>query len=933
MCVLLPMLVIAQQGTVISLLNPAFVKFQQQYLSGKTNFISDDGHPLGYVPPPKMPVTAVYSPESPIYLPLLPSVYDLRTLGLVTSVKNQGACGSCWAFGTFSSIESHWKVLGLGDNNLSENNLKDCAGFDLGPCDGGNSWMSISYFTRGDGPVSESNDPYVDYPVPCVTGLPLVAYEMDARFLANDINHIKQSVLNNGAIYTAFYWNGAYYNGSNYTYYYNGTNDANHAVAIAGWDDTKVTAGGTGAWIIKNSWGTGWGQNGYFYISYNDSRVNSEVCYYPSKLTINSSSKIYLYDKHGEVIDFGFNSEVAYGLVKFVTTNSYPITRIATWIASGNGTADIEIYDSFDGTTLSNLLETVPTQSLVDWGYYTFDLPTPLSLGTGNDFYVKIKYYTPGYNTPIPVEAAQSGYSSNAFIQMGVCWASADSNTWTAVGQGTSHPYNLCITAYTAIEPPAPVTTAGSMTACPGSSITIPVNVSGFTNITSLNLRIDYDPASLTYTSFSNVNSSLTWLTVHDSLLTSGMHDLSISWTGSAATTLASNSKIVDLIFYYITGNPILAFNNTDDLGWDCQYTDAQRGALYDNPCSTYYINGQITQGTIPVPTISGPTVLCVSPQPQTYYTETGMTNYTWNVSSGGVIANGQGTNMIQVTWNQPGVQTVNVNYTNSTGCSAVNPTVLNVNIQNGPSAAGPIAGTPSVCQGYQNIAYSVSPISGAETYIWSLPPGASIATGANTANITVNYDTSATSGVMNVYGQDSCGNGMPSPDYYVTVNHIPVTPVIIQVNICLQSSAANGNQWYNENGMIDGADQPDYCPPPNPHWYYVIVTLSGCSSDTSNKIYYNNYGISQDSADQFLIYPNPAGTSFTVETTISLSASSRLEFCDVLGNRLQVKDCNNNPGGKQKWIFDCHGIPGGIYFLKLINGSEYMVRKIVIKL
>jgi hypothetical protein len=929
LCVILPIFVTAQQGKV-SPLNPAFVRFQQQYLSGKINFMSDDGHPLGYIPPPKMPVTEVYSPGPPPNSPLMPSVYDLRKLGLVTPVKNQGSCGSCWCFGTYDAIESHWLVLGLGDSSLSENNLKDCSGFSIGPCNGGDSWMSISYLSRKSGPVSNMNDPYNENPEPCDTGLPVMAYEMDARLLTKDINTIKQAVMNYGAIYTAFYYDDAYYNGSNYTYYYNGSTSPNHAVGIAGWNDTLVTAGGTGAWIIKNSWGTGWGQDGYFYISYNDSQVNSEVCYYPSKLTINDSSTVYLYDSLGEVYDFGFMSDVAYALVKFVTTNSYPITRIASWIASGNGTADIQIYGSFNGTTLSDLLETVPTQSLPYAGYYTFDLPSPLSLGSGTAFYVKIKYYTPGYISPIPIEAAESGYSDNAIIQSGVCWVSADSTHWSTIGKGTSNPYNLCISAYGANEPPAPITTAGSVAVCPGSSLTVPINVSGFNNITSLRLRIDYDPDSLTYISFSNVNSLLTGLTVHDSLLTSGMHALRISWTGAAATTLASNSKIVDLTFNYVSGNFILAFNNTDDFGWDCQYTDAKRGALYDNPTSTHYINARITQRTFPVPTITGPTTPCLSSQ-QTYSTETGMTNYVWNVSSGGSITGGQGSSTIQVVWSQPGAQTVNVTYTNLTGCTAINPTVLNVNAQTVPSAAESIIGTSSVCQGSQNIAYSVHPVSGAWTYIWSLPPGASIVTGENTANITVDYSIGAESGVMNVSGQDSCGNGTPSPDFPVKVNPVPATPVITRIDTCLQSSAASGNQWYNENGMIDGANQSDYCPPNDPHWYYDMVTLAGCSSDTSNNIYYNSNGIPNNPSGRLLIYPNPAGTSFTVGTNITLSTNSRMEFCDVFGNLLQVKDCNNQPGGAQKWIFDCQGIPNGIYFLKFINGSENMVRKIII--
>ena len=322
------------------------------------------------------------------------------------------------------------------------------------------------------------------------------------------------------------------------------------------------------------------------------------------------------------------------------------------------------------------------------------------------------------------MEEAQNGWSSNAIIQSGVCWASPDSISWTALGGGTSYPYNLCITAYGAIEPPAPVTTAGSVAGCPGSSLTVPITVSGFTNITSLRLRIDYDPDSMSYVSFSNVDSLLTGLTVHDSLMTSGIHALSISWTGTAATTLASNSKIVDLTFNYIAGDFTLAFNNTDDLGWDCQYTDAQRGALYDNPSSTHYINAQITQGTTPVPTITGPTVLCLSSQQWAYSTATGMTNYVWNVSSGDSIVSGQGSSTVQVVWKQSGTRTVSVNYTNSTGCSAVSPTVMDVNLQTVPSAADSITGTSTVCQGYQNISYSVPTIPGAGTYVWSLPPG-----------------------------------------------------------------------------------------------------------------------------------------------------------------------------------------------------------------
>jgi C1A family cysteine protease len=287
-----------------------------------------DGHSLGVIPFHKTlykdPATYPQSSR----LPAFPLTYDLRTYGKMTSVKNQGACGASWAFGTYASIESRWKTMGMSDFDLSENNLKDCHGFDFTPCQGGNSWMSVSYLSRRSGPVLESQDPYVPAPATCVTGITPAGWEANARFLPNDIGTIKQHLINYGAIYTAFHWDSAYYNPVDYTYFYNGTSPQNHGVVIAGWDDMKNTAGGTGAWLIKNSWGSSWGNSGYFYISYNDSKINSEACYYPSFLSMNSNSKIYYYDELGEVDDIGYSTSTAYALNKFITYATYPLTRI-----------------------------------------------------------------------------------------------------------------------------------------------------------------------------------------------------------------------------------------------------------------------------------------------------------------------------------------------------------------------------------------------------------------------------------------------------------------------------------------------------------------------------------------------------------------------------------------------------------------------------
>ena len=215
----------------------------------------------------------------------LPSSYDLRALNQVTPVRNQGSGGNCWAFSAIAALESClMKATGL-EFDLSEENMKNVIskysdyGWNMETNTGGYDKMGIGYLTGWLGPVYESSDEY--NPQSLLSGvLDSIIHIQNIVFLQRssytDNDEIKRAIMNYGGVSTSIYWSAGYAKGKNY--YYSGTLGANHAVTIVGWDDNysrnnfKTAAPGDGAWIVKNSWGTGSGDKGFYYVSYYDSK-------------------------------------------------------------------------------------------------------------------------------------------------------------------------------------------------------------------------------------------------------------------------------------------------------------------------------------------------------------------------------------------------------------------------------------------------------------------------------------------------------------------------------------------------------------------------------------------------------------------------------------------------------------------------------------
>ncbi|UCD17377.1 MAG: C1 family peptidase [Candidatus Zixiibacteriota bacterium] len=196
----------------------------------------------------------------------LPSSFNWEDSGKITSVKNQGNCGSCWIFAAVASLEATYKIYRQLEYDLSEQQILSCVSQGWG-CDGG--WMNQAYeHFRDYGSIRETDMPYLaNHDIPCTEDqYQVVAEIQDWTAIPNEINLLKTAVMT-APVAVAFtvYDNFNSYGGGCYSHP-PGTEDINHAVLLVGWDDNMCE--GQGAWRAKNSWGNYWGDNGYFWMQY-----------------------------------------------------------------------------------------------------------------------------------------------------------------------------------------------------------------------------------------------------------------------------------------------------------------------------------------------------------------------------------------------------------------------------------------------------------------------------------------------------------------------------------------------------------------------------------------------------------------------------------------------------------------------------------------
>ena len=370
-----------------------------------------------------------------------PAKYSAVEQGYITSVKNQGNWGTCWAFSSTaiseaSLIKEFPDKFNAENTDLSENLLSymlshpalygqlnpsgDTATYNAGSTYyleyGGNVWAAGLGLMNGIGPYNESSDyPYSEYNTPSIAEKNFTEseyYEVRNSSVAkitgvfqahinnnSDNDEFKQLIMDYGAASLSYNENHTdnKFGEDGSSYYYNPNEyTSNHAVTVVGWDDTipassfKTTPAGDGAWLIKNSWGDYSRDNGYFWLSYYDKSISGVGIAYD--FTVDGADDYfdtrYSYDGGNSLASFGFSRSDIYGANVFTADEDSYVTGGAVYTSAGNN-IELSVYTGLQNASdpTSGTKSAVATMSNVKYeGYYSLKFDTPVKVKKGESF-------------------------------------------------------------------------------------------------------------------------------------------------------------------------------------------------------------------------------------------------------------------------------------------------------------------------------------------------------------------------------------------------------------------------------------------------------------------------------------------------------------------------------------------------------------------
>lgn len=432
-----------------------------------------------------------------------PSSYDLRDYGRVSPVENQSPYGTCWSFASLGTIESQL-ITQFTDISFSKkhlvwnayendymreffNGVRSKEDFD-NPYDmGGFESLATATLAEWNGPVYSYRLPYdkddtdehltgeSDFHLTDVYFATANTYITDGydNILEKEVseNIIKELVSEYGASTISFCSDDAYYNKEYYTSFcYDENKVSDHAVSVVGWDDDFSrekfgTSDDTrpekdGAWLIKNSWGADWGDDGYFWLSYEDPTIGSVATYIVDSKdnysnyygvgkmwSLNASADTFYKDEDAK--KYGYMSNI------FTAKGDEQLEAVSFYTTDVNTQYEITVYTGTDkeNPVSGSIASSGLTGTEKYPGYHTVELDKAVALKSGENFSIVVKLTNPQYEYPLPIETYFNGFynSSPKYSDDGrVSMYSENGKDWNDVSELSyvTDGYTLCATGF-----------------------------------------------------------------------------------------------------------------------------------------------------------------------------------------------------------------------------------------------------------------------------------------------------------------------------------------------------------------------------------------------------------------------------------------------------------------------------------------------------
>lgn len=388
---------------------------------------------------------------------ILPHRYSYRDTKRMLCIKNQGNTSSCWAFASLTALET--SIMPAQNTELSVNNMVCNNGYVNTLNDGGDYTRAIAYLTAWRGPVSEADDIYCDsiYNVPSNP----VKHIQEVQIIeSKNLEEIKKAVFLHGGVESSLYTSmnehdrsSIYYNNETYAYCYNGTKKPNHDIVIIGWDDNypksnfSVDTEADGAFICMNSWGSEFGDEGFFYVSYYDTNIGVHNVVYTGIEDVNNYDNIYQSDICGWVGQLGYESDTAFFSNVYTASENETLQAVGFYATDKNTSYDIYVVENFSDVSSFEQIKYIQSGEFKNAGYYTVNLKQEIDMEAGKKYAVVIKIKTPDAVHPIAIEYAAGKATKNVILDDGEGYISYTGNSWEHVEE--SKGCNICLKMYT----------------------------------------------------------------------------------------------------------------------------------------------------------------------------------------------------------------------------------------------------------------------------------------------------------------------------------------------------------------------------------------------------------------------------------------------------------------------------------------------------